>query len=36
MKKCETCVYYDTDKDDQPCCSCFFGENWEELNNVDD
>lgn len=26
---CETCVYYDTDPDDQPCCSCVEGENWE-------
>ncbi len=26
---CETCLYYDTDKDDQPCCYCFEGENWE-------
>ena len=26
---CETCVYYNTDKDDQPCCSCVDGKNWE-------
>lgn len=25
---CETCAYYDTDKDEQPCCCCD-GENWE-------
>ena len=27
---CETCAYYDTDLDDQPCCSCLDGENWEK------
>lgn len=27
---CETCAYYDTDLDDQPCCSCAEGENWEK------
>ena len=26
---CETCRYYDTDRDDQPCCSCVYEENWE-------
>lgn len=26
---CETCAYYDTGVDDQPCCSCTEGENWE-------
>lgn len=29
-RSCETCVYYDTDTDDQPCCSCVDGENWEK------
>ena len=27
---CETCAYCDTDIDDQPCCSCVEGENWEK------
>ena len=26
---CGTCAYYDTDRDDQPCCSCVDWENWE-------
>ena len=26
---CETCIYNDNDVDDQPCCSCVDGENWE-------
>ena len=26
---CETCIHYDTDLDDQPCCGCVDGENWE-------
>lgn len=29
MKKCETCKYYDTDKDDMPCCTCCDGVNYE-------
>ena len=32
-KCCETCQYYDTDMDDQPCCSCFDGENWERYKD---
>lgn len=28
-RTCETCVYGDNDVDDQPCCSCVNGENWE-------
>ena len=28
---CETCVYYDTDENDQPCCSCVASENWEKM-----
>lgn len=28
---CETCAYYDTDLNDQPCCSCCDGENYEEV-----
>lgn len=27
--ECETCVYYDCDRDDCPCCSCS-GKNYEE------
>lgn len=30
MKKCETCVYADSGKDDMPCCCCVDGENYEE------
>lgn len=26
---CENCVYYDTDRKDQPCCNCN-GQNYEE------
>jgi hypothetical protein len=26
---CENCVYYDTDRNDQPCCNCN-GENYEK------
>lgn len=29
-KVCETCQYYDTDRQDQPCCSCVDSCNWEE------
>lgn len=28
-KSCKTCIYYDTDRNDQPCCSCVDWENWE-------
>ena len=28
-KCCENCVYYDTDRTDQPCCSCVGGCNFE-------
>lgn len=34
-EECETCAYYDTDRDDMPCCSCNGGENWEEANEND-
>lgn len=31
MKKCcENCVYYDTDRTDQPCCNCVNACNYEE------
>ena len=33
---CETCAYYDTDRDDMPCCSCFMYENWERCEEVDE
>lgn len=26
---CETCQYYDTDRQDQPCCGCVDGCNYE-------
>lgn len=29
---CENCVYYDEDRDNQPCCSCH-GQNFEEIDN---
>lgn len=28
---CETCIYYDNDWDDQPCCACDNYDNWEEF-----
>ena len=28
-KCCENCVYYNTDRTDQPCFSCAGGCNWE-------
>ena len=28
-EECETCSYYNTDRNDQPCCSCVDYENWE-------
>lgn len=31
---CETCVYYDNDKDEQPCCSCFDGVNHTESESI--
>lgn len=31
-EECETCAYYDTDRDDMPCYSCDGGENWEEAD----
>lgn len=30
---CETCVYYNTDRDDQPCCGCIDWENWERCKD---
>ena len=30
IKTCETCIYYDTDRADNPCCSCYDGENYVE------
>lgn len=33
---CETCVYgYGTDVDDQPCCSCVDGENYEKDHDAE-
>ena len=29
VKSCENCVYYDIDRNDQPCCSCVGGCNWK-------
>ena len=28
-KCCENCVYYDTERTEQPCCSCVDGSNFE-------
>ena len=28
-ESCENCVYYDTDRQDQPCCGCVNGLNFE-------
>lgn len=30
-KECATCVYYNTDRQDQPCCSCYDHINYEEM-----
>ena len=29
-KQCETCIYYDEDIDNQPCCSCVDFVNYEK------
>lgn len=29
IRSCENCVYYDMNRQDQPCCSCIGFENWE-------
>ena len=29
IRSCENCVYYDTDRTDQPCCSCVDWCNFE-------
>jgi hypothetical protein len=28
-RRCENCVYYNTERTDQPCCSCVCGCNFE-------
>lgn len=35
-KDCETCVYYDMGKDEQPCCGCIDGVNYKEGSNEND
>ena len=30
MKDCVDCAYYNTDRDDMPCCSCFEKINFEQ------
>ena len=30
MKECVDCIYYNTDRDDMPCCSCFEKINFEQ------
>ena len=30
---CDTCAHYDTDRNDQPCCSCVDWENWERCKD---
>ena len=32
---CDTCMYYDTDRNDQPCCSCVNWENWERRVDIE-
>ena len=34
-KCCENCVYYDTDRTDQPCCSCVGGCNFESESDTE-
>lgn len=34
--ECDTCLYFDTDKDEQPCCSCVEGVNWTERESDDE
>ena len=29
---CENCIYYDEDRENQPCCGCN-GQNFEEADN---
>ena len=29
-EECATCIYYNTDRKDQPCYSCVDWENWEK------
>lgn len=29
-EECATCIHYNTDRKDQPCCSCVDWENWEK------
>lgn len=36
IRSCENCVYYDTDRTDQPCCSCVQFENWEMMEDESD
>ena len=33
---CETCLYFDSGKDDQPCCGCVGFENYEEGDSCDE
>ena len=30
---CDTCAYYDTDRNDQPCRGCVDWENWERCED---
>ena len=34
-KCCENCVYYDCDRQDQPCCSCVGGCNFESEGDTE-
>ena len=29
-EECATCIHYNTNRKDQPCCSCIDCENWEK------
>lgn len=34
-RRCENCVYYDTERTDQPCCSCVGWCNFESEVDAD-
>lgn len=34
-KDCDNCVFYDEDRDNQPCCYCYGYSNWEKGESED-
>lgn len=34
-KECVNCAYYNTDRNEQPCCNCRECLNWEESEEKD-